>query len=74
MALTPEARVNLEEALRMGNKAEFVKRMKFWEKILDLDPVKVAYAITTCLESMKWGSSDVVRGACLNLLGSSFLR
>ena len=74
LALTPEARVDLEEALRMGNTAEFVKRIKFWEQMLDLDAVKVAYAITTCLEAMKWGSADAVRGACLNLLGSSFFR
>ena len=74
LALTPEARVDLEEALRMGNRAEFVKRIKFWEQMLDLDPVKVAYAITTCLEAMKWGSVDAVRGACLNLLGSSFFK
>ena len=74
LELTPEARVNLEEALRMGNRAEFVKRIKFWEQMLDLDPVKVAYSITTCLEAMKWGSVDAVQGACLNLLGSLFFR
>ena len=74
LALTPEARINLEEALRMGQKGEFVKRLKFWEKMLDLDPVKVAYTITTCLEAMKSGSSEAVRGACLNLLGSSFFK
>lgn len=74
LALTPEARSDLENALRMGNRNEFVKRIKFWEKMLDLDPVRVAYAITTCLEAMKWGSAAAVRGACLNLLGSSFFR
>jgi hypothetical protein len=74
LALTPEARINLEDALRMGNKKEFVKRIKFWEKMLDLDPVRVAYAITTCLEAMKGGSTEAIRGACLNLLGSSFFR
>ena len=74
LALTPEARIDLEEALRMGNRGEFIKRIKFWEKILDLDPVRVAYTITTCLEAMKWGSAETVRGACLNLLGASFFK
>ena len=68
LGLTPEARIDLENALRMGNRNEFVKRIKFWEKMLDLDPVSVDYAITTCLEAMKWGSAEAVRGACLNLL------
>ena len=73
-ALTPETRIDLEDALRMGNKKEFMKRIKFWEKILKLDSVKVAYTITSCLEAMKWGSSDIIRSACLNLLGSSFFK
>ena len=73
----PEARIDLidlEEALRMGNREEFMKQIKFWEQILDLDRVRVAYAITTCLEAMKSGSADAVRNACLNLLGSSFFK
>ena len=74
LELTPEARIDLENALRMGNKKEFMKRIKFWEKMLDLDSVKVAYAIITCLEAMKRGSPDVIRSACLNLLGSSFFK
>ena len=74
LELTPEARIDLENALRMGNKKEFLKRIKFWEKMLDLDSVKVAYAITTCFESMKRGSPNVIRSACLNLLGSSFFK
>ena len=61
-----------EEANFFNDKREFIKRIKFWEKILDLDPVRVTYTIITCLEAMKWGSSETVRGACLNLLRSPF--
>ena len=74
LALDDSAKAVLSDALANKQKNLFVSILYEYKERFNLDPVKVAHAITICLEAMKTGAPETTKNACLNLLGASILK
>lgn len=73
LELPDDAKTVLSDALAQKDKNLFVSMLYEYKERFDLDPVKVAQAVTICLEALKRGAPETTRNACLNLLGASIL-
>ena len=74
LGLEDGAKSVLSDALANKEKKLFVSMLYEYKERFNLDPVKVAQAITVCLEAMKRGAPQTTKDACLNLLGASILK
>lgn len=72
--LNDDAAQQLHDALIEKNKCGFVSIIHKITAAEKLDPAKVAYEIIVCLEAIKSGSSQVIKKACLNIIGAQYLK